>query len=200
MLNDRALKILAFIKRVIREEGRPPTIREIGEEFEIASTNGVRYYLSLLVKAHKIILRDKISRGIEVVQDPLSISSMGIPIVGSIAAGLPILAVDIVVSDIATTEMFGSPDGLFALKVRGDSMIDAGIMDGDFVVVRAQERANPGEIVVARTEDEATVVLPPQGGATSNSWRPIRSSNRCGFAENPLVIDGVVRGVLRIVR
>ncbi|TMQ73440.1 MAG: repressor LexA, partial [Candidatus Eisenbacteria bacterium] len=154
MLNDRASTILGFIQRFTREHGFPPTIREIGSEFGIASTNGVRYHLNILVKGGQLKRSGRISRGIG---PTTPFSAPGIPILGRVAAGQPILAETNHEGRIETTELFGDPRGMFALKVRGESMTGAGILPGDYVVVRHQERANPGEMIVALIGDEATV-------------------------------------------
>ena len=196
MLNDRAREILSFIQRYSRERGFPPTIREIGKAFEISSTNGVRYYLNLLEKSGDLKRSGKISRGIEsraVVPPPL-----GIPILGRVAAGQPILAEESREGQLELQDMFGDPKGLFALRVRGDSMIDAGIHEGDYVVVRHQERANAGEIVVGLLEDEATEkYYQPRRGrieliAANEKYDPIVVENETSFR-----ILGVVRGVIR---
>ena len=197
MLNERARKILAFIQRFSRENGFPPTIREIGHEFGIASTNGVRYYLNILEKAGYLKRSGRISRGIGSTSGNLP---QAIPILGRVAAGQPILAVENHEGTLETSELFGDVRGLFALKVRGDSMIDAGILAGDYVVVRHQERANPGEIVVALVGDEATVKY----------YRPREDSIELAPANpkyEPIVVAeesefrilGTVRGVIRTI-
>jgi repressor LexA len=197
MLNDRARSILAFIQRSKREKGYPPTIREIGEEFGISSTNGVRYYLNLLEKNGHLKRIGNISRGIGLIDAP---SSQGIPILGRVAAGQPILAEESYDGSLDTQQMFGDAQGLFALKVRGDSMRDAGILEGDHVIVRHQSRANAGEIVVALLNDEATVkYYRPRGDRVelvpaNDAYEPIVVNDRSG-----LQIIGVVRGVVRTV-
>src|SRR6266849_4101582 len=137
-----------------REQGSAPTIREIGRQFEISSTNGVRYYLNLLEKAGYIRRTGGISRGIG---PSAATAGTGIPILGRVAAGQPILADENWSGSLELADMFGQTEQLFALQVRGDSMIGAGILQGDYVIVQKQETARPGEIVVACLEDEATV-------------------------------------------
>src|SRR4051812_19439381 len=159
-LNERSKDILAFIRRFQRERGFPPTIREIGAAFGIASTNGVRYYLNLLVAEGEIRRSGKISRGIEVELDPADANESKpgvIPILGRIAAGEPITAEQCYEGELEPTTMFGDLKSLFALKVRGDSMINAGIHDGDYVIVRGQDRAEPGDMVAAIIEGDSTV-------------------------------------------
>lgn len=197
-MNDRALEILEYLQRFSRSHGYPPTIREIGEAFEITSTNGVRYYLQMLERAGHLKRSSKLSRGIEL--KSMSRQSLGIPILGRVAAGHPILAEENFEGRIATEEMFGDASGLFALKVRGDSMIDAGIHEGDYVVVRQQDRANAGQIVVALLEDEATVkYYQPRRErielvAANAKYKPIVVERGTEFR-----ILGIVKGVLRVV-
>src|SRR5689334_20511314 len=154
MLNQRAREIHSFIQRYRREKGSAPTIREIGRQFEISSTNGVRYYLNLLEKAGYIRRTGGISRGI----GPSGESAgHGIPVLGRVAAGQPILAEENWSGSLELGGMFGETEQLFALQVQGDSMVDAGILPGDYVIVQKQETARAGEIVVACLADEATV-------------------------------------------
>jgi repressor LexA len=197
MLSDRAGSILAFIQRFTRENGFPPTIREIGSAFAISSTNGVRYYLSLLEKGGHLKRNTRISRGIG---PTTPIEAPGIPILGRVAAGQPIFAEESHEGRLEPLQIFGDPRGLFALKVRGDSMIDAGILPGDYVVVRHQERADSGEIIVALVGDEATVKY----------YRPLEDSVELVPANpryEPIVVAeesdfrilGTVRGVVRTI-
>jgi len=198
MLNQKAREILSFIQRFSRERGYPPTIREIGSAFGISSTNGVRYYLTLLERAGQLKRSGKISRGIEGLGRPPA--SDGIPILGRVAAGQPILAEESFEGSIDMREAFGDPKGLFALKVRGDSMVDAGIHQGDYVIVRQQERAQSGEIVVVMMGEEATVKFyhPKRTHielvAANPSYQPIVVEEESEFR-----ILGVVRGVIRTV-
>ena len=197
MLNDRAREILAFIKRFRREHGSAPTIREIGEHFHISSTNGVRYYLNLLEKSGHIRRNRKISRGIGPLEDARLV---GIPILGRVAAGRPILAEESLGDRLDVSGLFGETEGLFALRVRGDSMIDAGIFEGDYVIVRKQDEARAGEVVVALLEDEATVkYYQPHRGhielvAANSKYEPIVVGKDVEFR-----VLGVVRGVVRTV-
>lgn len=197
MLNERAGKILAFIQGFTRENGFPPTIREIGEAFAISSTNGVRYYLNILEKGGRLKRSGRISRGI----GPTGpVPSPGIPILGRVAAGQPILAEENHDGTLETAEIFGDPRGLFALKVRGDSMVDAGILAGDYVVVRHQESASPGDIVVALVGDEATVKYyrPREDSVelvpANPKYEPIVVAEESDFR-----ILGTVRGVIRTI-
>lgn len=197
MLNERAREILAFIQRFRRERGSAPTIREIGEQFRISSTNGVRYYLNLLEKSGHIRRNRKISRGIGPVAGT---RPLGIPVLGRVAAGQPTLAEENMSGSLDMGDMFGETANLFALQVRGDSMIDAGILEGDYVIVRKQDEARPGEIVVALLEDEATVkYFQPRRGhvelvAANEKYSPIVVGKDKAFR-----VLGAVRGVVRTV-
>jgi repressor LexA len=197
MLNERAREIHSFIQRYRREKGSAPTIREIGRQFEISSTNGVRYYLNLLEKAGYIRRTGGISRGIG---PSTETASAGIPILGRVAAGQPILAEENWNGTLELSQVFGESGNLFALQVRGDSMIDAGILQGDHVIVQKQETARPGDIVVALLDDEATVkYYRPQRDrielvAANQKYAPIVVGEDSGFR-----ILGIVRGVIRTV-
>jgi len=202
-LNERAKDILAFIRRFQHEKGFPPTIREIGAAFGIASTNGVRYYLNRLELSGQITRSGKISRGIGVEMESEETNGshpVVIPIRGRVAAGEPILAEQSDDGELEPGTMFGDTKGLFALRVKGDSMIDAGIHDGDYVIVRKQDRAEPGAMVVAIIEDDATVkYYRPHADRVelepaNAKYKPIivEPDTRFGIA-------GVVRGVIRTV-
>jgi repressor LexA len=197
MLNERARDIYSFIQRFRRERGSAPTIREIGRQFEISSTNGVRYYLNLLEKAGYIRRTSGISRGIKA---STATAPAGIPVLGRVAAGQPILAEENWSGSLELGEMFGHTEQLFALQVRGDSMIDAGILQGDHVIVQKQDSARHGDIVVALLDDEATV----------KHYRPLKERIELVAANpkySPIVVGegsdfrilGVVRGVVRTV-
>jgi len=197
-MNERAQQILAFVQRFTRERGFPPTIREIGKAVGISSTNGVRYHLSILEKSGHMKRRGKISRGIEA---PTKTATLpGIPILGRVAAGEPIFAEESLEGRLDPSDVFGDPEGLFALRVRGDSMIDAGIFENDYVIVRHQDTAHSGEIIVALIEDEATVkYYKPRHErielvAANEKYAPIVVEPDAQFS-----ILGIVRGVLRTV-
>jgi repressor LexA len=197
MLNERAREIHSFIQRFRRETGSAPTIREIGQQFDISSTNGVRYYLNLLEKAGYIRRTGGISRGIG---PSTATAPAGIPVLGRVAAGQPILAEENWNGTLELGEMFGQTENLFALQVRGDSMIDAGILQGDHVIVQKQDTARPGEIVVALLNEEATVKYyrPHKDRvelvAANEKYAPILVGEDTSFS-----ILGIVRGVIRTV-
>jgi len=197
MLNDRAREILSYIRGFQQEHGMPPTIREIGKAFSISSTNGVRYYLTLLEKAGYLKHREGVSRGCSLLQP---MKHPGIPLVGRVAAGQPILAEESIEDRLDVGQVFGESSDLFALRVRGDSMVDAGILEGDVVIVRQRDQAKPGAIVVALIGEEATVKYYRPGSdhielvAANQKYEPIRVTGDDDFR-----ILGVVTGVLRTV-
>ncbi|HEX7076800.1 MAG TPA: transcriptional repressor LexA [Candidatus Eisenbacteria bacterium] len=169
--------ILAYLAEALRDHGRPPTLREIGDAFGIASTNGVRYYLDRLEQAGKI-RRDRFtSRGIELTEPPEEIAPevvphsiapgraaagrspelIEIPLIGHVAAGAPILAQENIEDVLIVDGALVRPGKHFALRVRGDSMKNAGILDGDMVIVKHESPVKSGEIAVVLIGDEATV-------------------------------------------
>ena len=161
---DREEAILEMIAGALRDQGRPPTIREIGEAFGIASTNGVRYYLDRLEKSGKIRRDRWTSRGIELaparggpVSSGTSRNAIEIPLLGRVAAGAPILAEENIEDVLIVDGAFVRPGKHFALRVKGDSMKNAGILDGDTVIVHHDVPVRSGEIAVAIIGDEATV-------------------------------------------
>ena len=155
-LTDRQRKILEYIERRITEDRQSPTIREIGAQFGITSTNGVRAHLEVLIRKGYLKKEGFISRGLELTRR-LSGPIRRIPLVGAVPAGNPIDSAENVESEFALDKGFLPSGETFSLKIKGDSMRDAGILDGDFVLVTKQETAKSGEIVVAVINGEATV-------------------------------------------
>lgn len=168
-LTPRQREVFEFIKERIEQTNRPPTLREIGLRFEISSTNGVRSILAALVKKNFIARSPKLSRGIDLPQTtrepklPGDFSAdeskvMEIPIVGRVAAGAPILAVENLEGTVVVDrEFLMRQQNVFALRVHGDSMKDAGIHHGDLIFARQQNTAERGQIVVALIGEETTV-------------------------------------------
>ena len=169
-LSPRQAEALEFIKEVSLRNGRPPTIREIGDALGISSTNGVRYFLGVLERKGLIERARRVSRGIRVMKQhsrgrvhrqkviPLRERTIEVPLVGRVAAGEPVLA-EQNIEDILRLDnsFFHTGDGSFALRVKGDSMVGAGILEGDLVIVKPDVRPETGDIVVAYWEEEATV-------------------------------------------
>lgn len=155
-LTRRQREVLDFISRTVDENGLPPTIREIGKKFKITSTNGVRAILSALSRKGYIRRKPLVSRGIELFKS-VRANLVSVPLVGRISAGLPVLAVENIEGSIGIDKTLFPGEGTFFLKVVGDSMKDAGIFNGDYVLAQQQNIAHKGEIVVAIIGDEATV-------------------------------------------
>jgi len=151
-LTEKQKNVLQFIFNKIKNEHMPPTIREIAEEFGFSSTGTVRDYLKALVDKGYIKVSEGKARAIELVKE-----AFRIPVLGAVAAGSPILAVEDIEGYVELDDLFFSDADIFALRVKGDSMIDAGIMPDDLVLVRRQQAAEIGDIVVALLGEEATV-------------------------------------------
>jgi repressor LexA len=157
-LTDRQRQIYEFLMSYLDEQGFPPTVREICRQFDIRSTKGVTDHLSALERKGYIKKRREASRGIEILnRKSLRDDTLQIPILGQIAAGVPLLAVENHEGQLVLDRSLAPGGTLFALRVKGDSMINAHILDGDLVVVRAQEHVDDGEIAAVRIDDEATV-------------------------------------------
>lgn len=162
-LTKRQQQTLEFIRKSIEERGYPPTLREIGESMGIRSTNGVNDHLRALERKGYLRREDMKSRALKLVEEeeevePTSQDLVSVHILGRVAAGLPLLAEEHVVDTVKVDRMLvrGGRD-VFGLKVSGDSMIEAGILNGDYIFVRKQSTADRGDIVVALIGDEATV-------------------------------------------
>jgi len=160
-LTKRQGRILTFIQKCICDEGMPPTHDEIRNEFGLKSAFGVRQHLELIQKKGYIELCAGKSRGIRVLlpvmDDVMSCGVMQIPVVGRIAAGRPILAEEQLERKIPISETLFPKGVLFALWVRGDSMIKVGISDGDLAVIRQQAMVEDGEIAAVQLGEEATL-------------------------------------------
>src|SRR3954454_7884308 len=162
-LTKRQAQTLDFIRQSIEERGYPPTLREIGESMGIRSTNGVNDHLRALERKGYLRREDMKSRALRLVsQEPeapanADDTSEDVQVLGRVAAGLPLLAEEKVVDTVRVDRMLvrGGRD-VFGLRVQGDSMVNAGILNGDYIFVRKQASADRGEIVVALIGDEAT--------------------------------------------
>lgn len=161
-VSKRQEDILAFIKDEVRAKGYPPSVREIGEAVGLASSSTVHGHLARL-EQKGLIRRDPTKpRAIEILEPEDSIqkqSVIHVPLVGKVTAGSPITAIENIEEYFPLPDTYGtSEDQLFMLEIMGESMIEAGILDGDLVIVKQKSTANNGDIVVAMTaEDEATV-------------------------------------------
>lgn len=162
-VSKRQEAILEFIKNEVKSKGYPPSVREIGEAVGLASSSTVHGHLERL-EGKGLIRRDPTKpRAIEILEiDDSPVPKQGVvhvPLIGKVTAGLPISAIEDIQEYFPLPDTYGAAeDQLFMLEIMGESMIEAGILDGDYVVVKKQATANNGEIVVAMTEeDEATV-------------------------------------------
>ncbi|MDD2884674.1 MAG: transcriptional repressor LexA [Dechloromonas sp.] len=192
-LTPRQQEILDFIKNTVEVLGAPPTRAEIATAFGFASPNAAEDHLKALAKKGAINLEPGSARGIRLVEQ------LGLPLIGSVAAGSPILAVENVQGRYALDAGLFSPRADFLLKVRGLSMIDAGILDGDLLAVHKTEQARDGQIVVARLDDEVTVKrLERANGqirliAENPDFKPIVINS----GEVEFAIEGIAVGLIR---
>ena len=189
---ERQMEIYGFIREKIRSRGYGPTVREIGQAFKIRSPNGVVCHLKALERKGLITRGKNMSRAIELVNEPARLR--GLQMAGWVAAGT-LRAADEQLERIDFESLFNR-DNHFVLKVMGDSMVDAQIADGDWVVIQRRQTAHAGDIVVAQTED---------GEATLKYWFPERDRIRlqpANSAMKPIYVRtakvlGVLVGVVR---
>lgn len=208
-LTDRQNEILIFIKEFVTENGYPPTLREIGKGFQISSTFGVKRHLDALEKKGYVNVESNASRGICVIRDEEDFQDVSenvtneffnkIPIVGRVAAGSPILAMENIDGSVIIDPSFiKKAEDAFALRVQGDSMVDGGIFEGDLVIVAPNDKGTNGDIIVAMLDDEVTVKsLELKNGKISlipknNNYQPIQVENNSSFS-----VIGKVKGVVR---
>lgn len=159
-LTRRQREILTFVQRYADAHGYPPSVREIGQALGLTSSSTVHSHLSALGKKGYLRRDPSKPRALEVLRNEHEIPSkkvVAVPVIGQVTAGEPILAQQNIEDYFPLPLDFVHAEECFILHVRGDSMINAGIYDGDFLVVRRQQTATNGEIVVARIDDEATV-------------------------------------------
>ena len=162
-LTKRQQEIFEFIKRYSSEHGYPPTVRDIGKAIGLTSSSTVHAHLSNLEKLG-LLRRDPTKpRALELLIDKATTAidavtpGSGLPVVGQVAAGQPVLAEENIEDYVQVPPVAGGDQGEYVLRIRGESMKDAGILEGDYVVVRPQDTADDGEIVVALVGEEATV-------------------------------------------
>jgi repressor LexA len=165
-LTKRQQEIFDFIKRYAAEHGYPPTVRDIGKAVGLASSSTVHAHLANLERLGLLRRDPSKPRALELLDKAVgsvaggvrtALGNGGLPLVGQVAAGQPILAEENIEEYIEVPGVAGGTEGEYILRVRGDSMVDAGMLEGDYVVVRPQETAQDGDIVVALVGEEATV-------------------------------------------
>lgn len=201
-LTNRQRQILEYIVQCIRDNGYPPTIAEVGAEFGISSTNGVNDHLQALERKG-FIERSSKARGIRVSEKAaagLYRSDVGVlPLVGRIAAGVPLLAEENVEDHVPVSADLASRNA-YCLRVNGDSMIEDGILDGDIIIVDRDMRARAGDVVVALVEDEATVKHFYPHGAQVELRPANRDMSTMLFPANSVTLQGVVVALQRALR
>ena len=200
-LTERQTKILDYIRYVTKVRNYPPSVREIGEAVGLSSSSTVHNHLNQLERRGLIKRDPSKSRTVQLVADQeidqQRRNAVSVPIVGNVAAGAPILA-EQNIEDYVLLSPEIAKDGYFLLRVRGDSMINAGIFDGDMVLVRPQHEAPNGSIVVALVEGDATVKRFERANghvkliAENPAYEPIVTSSAS--------LVGIVRGVIRLFR
>lgn len=191
-LTRRQKDVFLFIREKIENRGYGPTVREIGEEFEISSPNGVMCHLKALEKKGLITREPNMSRAIQLTE--AACEDRGMPLVGQIAAGS--LSEAIEQADRFEFEDWFGQKNLFALKVKGDSMIEAAIADGDLVICRKARTADRGDIVVALTDDGEATLKYWYPEANRVRLQPANSEMKPIYSRNVKVL-GVCTGVVR---
>lgn len=195
-LTKRQTEVLELIRSNINETGYPPTRAEIAQQLGFKSANAAEEHIKALAKKGAITLVPGASRGIQLPQDE---QPEGLPIIGQVAAGNPILGEENIEDYCALSSDFFQPSADYLLRVRGESMKDIGILDGDLLAVHRTEQARNGQVVVARIEDEVTVKRFQKDGHTvqliaeNEQFEPIVVDLR----EQPLDIEGLAVGVIR---
>lgn len=150
-------EVYEFIKEQIEKEGYPPSVREICTAVGLSSPSTVQRYINSLEEKGFIVKGGSKKRAITLPKQENEVEVLSVPVVGNVAAGQPILAEENITEYFPIPMQYAKNTDMYMLKVRGDSMINAGILDGDFVIVESTEIARNGEIVVALLEDSATV-------------------------------------------
>ena len=192
-LTARQQEILDFIRHTVEGQGRPPTRAEVCAAFGFRSPNAAETHLRALAAKGAILLEEGRARGIRLAE------ALGLPLIGRVAAGSPILAAEHVEAHYQLDPALFSPRADYLLRVRGLSMRDAGILDGDLIAVHRADEARNGQIVIARVDDEVTVKTFRRKGAVvellpaNPDFRPIVVDTR----ERPLTIEGVMVGLIR---
>lgn len=194
-LTARQQEVLDLIRSAIDETGYPPTRAEIAAELGFRSPNAAEEHLKALARKGAIEMMPGASRGIRIVGE----DSPGLPVIGRVAAGEPILAQEHIEDYCEIPPSFFKPEANFLLEVHGDSMIDIGIMDGDYIAVHKAETARNGDIVVARVDDEVTVKRYHKSRnqvtlfAENENYAPIEVN----LKEQEFAIEGKYVGVIR---
>jgi repressor LexA len=194
-LTARQQEVLDLIKNAIIKTGFPPTRAEIAEQLGFRSPNAAEEHLKALARKGAIEMMPGASRGIRIIED----QQLGLPIIGRVAAGEPILAQEHVEDHCEIPANWFKPDADFLLEVHGESMINIGIMDGDLIAVHKTDTARNGQIVVARVEDDVTVKRYQKNRnkvilhAENDDFEPIEVN----LKESNFAIEGLYVGIIR---
>ena len=192
-ITPRQQEVLDFIRNTLELLGAPPTRAEIAQAFGFASHNAAEEHLRALAKKGLIVLEPGSARGIRLVEQ------LGLPLIGSVAAGSPIMAVENIQARYALDATLFRPRADFLLRVRGLSMINAGIFDGDLLAVHRSNEARNGQIVVARLDEDVTVKRFRKNGAIveliaeNPDFDPIVVDTR----DQSIAIEGIAVGLIR---
>ncbi len=198
-LTPRQAQILELIKRNIAETGMPPTRAEIARRLGFKSANAAEEHLKALAKKGCIEIMPGTSRGIRLPQEELVDEEQGLPLIGQVAAGEPILAQEHIEQYYQVDPMMFRPNADFLLRVRGDSMKNIGILEGDLLAVHKMQDVRNGQVVVARVEDDVTVKRFERKGnvvylhAENEAYQPIKVD----LSEQTLTIEGLAVGIIR---
>lgn len=198
-LTVRQTQILDFIKTYLVTYGYPPTRAEIAERLGFKSANAAEEHLKALARKGAIAMTPGVSRGIRIPETPTPEEVQGIPIIGKVAAGTPILATAHTEGYCAIAADFFHPKADYLLRVQGMSMQDAGILDGDLLAVHRCQEARNGQIVVARIHEEVTVKRFQKEGSIVSLLpeNPDFESIRVNLLQEELVIEGIQVGIIR---
>lgn len=198
-LTPRQAEIYQLIKDAIDDTGMPPTRAEIARQLGFKSANAAEEHLKALARKGFIEILPGTSRGIRLLMEEASNDDQGLPLIGQVAAGEPILAQQHVESHYAVDPSLFKPNADFLLRVHGDSMKDIGILDGDLLAVHSTQVANNGQVVVARVDEDVTVKRLQQKGhqvtllAENEEFAPIEVDLR----HQHFAIEGLAVGVIR---
>ena len=197
-------KVFQFLESFFRERGYPPTLREIAHQFQLKGPKAPQKTLNILERKGYLRRVPGVSRGIEIRRDPALFPAMAgqvvsVPIVGNVRAGEPILAVENIEGYVNLDPSLVLSEDVFLLRVQGDSMIEAHILDGDFAMVKPQPRAENGGIVVALIEDEATIkrIFKKRDLIRLEPANPIMEPIVVKKGEKKVTIVGKVIGIFR---
>ncbi|MBQ4422344.1 MAG: transcriptional repressor LexA [Schwartzia sp.] len=194
---ERCAEIYKYIKEFLMKKGYPPSVREIGEKVGLSSSSTVHSYLHMLEADGKIHRDPTKPRAIELVGDNPWENLLRVPLVGNVAAGVPITAEENIEEVFSVpSSLIGTQDDTFMLRVQGESMINAGIFDGDYIFVKEQNTAKNGEIVVALVENEEATVKRIFFEKDRVKLQPENDTMK-PFYEKNVVVLGKVIGVYR---